>query len=168
MATFWDIGFLQYISPVLVFILVFAIIFAILQKSKFLGGNQKIDFLVAILASFIALISESTLKFIQITSAWYVLLIVAFFFIMVALYTSGTSSGDNIMDLGVPYQIIFYSAITILLVSLSHVFGPIFNPYSPEADPSWWALRILFHPKVFGVLLIFLIALVLINKVTKD
>ncbi|MCD4759985.1 hypothetical protein K8R33_03785 [archaeon] len=168
MATFWDTGVLEYFTPVLVFILIFVVIFAILQKSKILGGYQKADFVISLMVALLALVSESTVKFVAVVSTWYVLLIVAFILIMLALYTSGATPGDGIFELDVPYQIVFYLALTILVVAISNVFGPVFTPYSAGADPGWWALRTIFHPNVLGVLLIMLIAVVLIGKVVKE
>jgi len=165
MATFWDVGLLQYITPVLVFILVFALLYAILQKSKFLGGSQRLDFMIAMVVALLALISESSIKLIAVLTTWYVLLIVA-----VILITLSISSGnaEGISQLPGKHMTIFYLAVIILLVSISNVFGPVFTPYSEGADPGWWALRTIFHPKVFGTLIIMLIALLLIGRVTKD
>ena len=51
MATLWDAGLIQYLAPVLVFILIFVIIYALLQKSKILGGVQKLDFIAALIVA---------------------------------------------------------------------------------------------------------------------
>jgi len=168
MATFWDVGALEYITPVLIFILVFVIIFALLQKTKFLGGVQRLDFVIAMVVSLVALISENAVRFVAVISTWYVLLIVAFVLIIMALYSTGTVPGDGIMQLAVPYQIVFYLALIILVTAISNVFGPVFTPFSEGADPGWWALRTVFHPKVFGTVLLMLVAVAVIGKVTKE
>lgn len=165
MATFWDVGALEYITPVLVFIFVFVVIFAILQKFKILGGHQRIDFIVSLVVSLIALISENAVKLVGVLSTWYVLLLVAVILIVLAV-SAGIKEGGDAFELG--WRIIIWPAVIILLVSIAHVFGPVFTPYSESADPGWWALRTIFHPNVFGTLLLMLIALVLIGNVIKE
>ncbi|MBS3172245.1 hypothetical protein J4438_01525 [Candidatus Woesearchaeota archaeon] len=171
MATFWDIGTIEYITPVLIFVLVFVIIYAIMQKTKLLGGSSKVDFMVALVLSLVALVSENTVKLISVLSGWYVLLLVAIILITLVLAV-GAKGGDSLVD-AIPkmptlMSIAFYLSLVILVVSISHVFGPVFQPYSADADPSWWALRTIFNPKVVGTVLIMLIALVVISKLTKE
>jgi len=63
--------------------------------------------------------------------------------------------------------ILLWVAIIVLMVVISTTFGPVFNPYSAGANPDWWALQTIFHPKVFGVVFLFLIAMILINKLKE-
>ncbi len=165
MATFWDVSALKFISPVLIFILIFAVLYGILQKSKLFGGYQKLDFTIALVVSLVAMMSENVVKLIGTMTIWYVLLIVAIFLIVMVLNSGGIDGSFGLPILG---RIAFYLSIIILLVSISHVFGPVFSPYSEGADPGWWALRTVFHPKVFGTLFLMLIAMVLIGKVTSE
>jgi hypothetical protein len=164
MATFWDTSLLQYLAPVFIFILIFAIIFALLQKSKILGGMQKLDFIVALIVSLLTLISENAASFIGNLSIWYVLIAVAV--IMMNLMMSAGVSGESVVT-GIQSKTLLWVAITVLMVVISITFGPVFNPYSAGADPSWWALRTIFHPKVFGVVFLLLIATILINKLKE-
>jgi hypothetical protein len=171
MATFWDVGTIEYVTPVLIFILVFVLIYAILQKTKMLGGVSKVDFIVAMVLGLIALVSENTVKFISVISGWYVLLFVAIILITMVLAFGAKSGADlteAIPKLPLLMSIAFYVSLVILLASIAHVFGPVFQPYSADADPSWWALRVVFNPKVVGTVLIMLIALLVISKLTKE
>lgn len=164
MATFWDASLLKYLAPVFIFILVFAIIYALLQKSKVLGGMQKLDFIVALVVSLLTLISENAADFVGELSIWYVL--IAVLIVMITLMMSAGVPGDPPV-IGISGNILFYVAIIVLVVVISTTFGPVFNPYSAGANPDWWALQTIFHPKVFGVVFLFLIATILINKLKE-
>jgi len=172
MATFWDVGTIEYVTPVLIFILVFVLIYAILQKTNMLGGVSKVDFIDAMVLGLIALVSENAVKFISVISGWYVLLFVAIILITMVL-AFGANEGAEILTEAIPRlplltSIAFYLSLIILIASIAHVFGPVFQPYSADADPSWWALRVVFNPKVIGTVLIMLIALLVISKLTKE
>lgn len=167
MATFWDVGTIEYIAPVLIFVLIFVLIYAVLQKTKMLGGSNKVDFIVSMVLSLIALVSENAVKFISVLTGWYVLLFVAI--ILIALIMAfGAKEGDAIPRLPLMMSIGFYLSLIILVASIAHVFGPVFQPYSAEANPAWWALRVIFNPKVVGTALIMLIALITISKLIKE
>jgi len=165
MATFWDAGFLQYLAPVLVFILIFVIIFAILQKTKLLGGIQKLDFIIALVVSLLTLISENAVNFITTLSVWYIL--VAVIVILMAL-TIGSGMTEPFTKMPIGPGVLLYVGIAVLIIVISTVFGPVFTPYAEGAGENWDALRTIFHPKIFGMVLIFLVAMILIKKVTAD
>jgi len=165
MATFWDAGFLQYLAPVLIFILTFVIIFAILQKTKLLGGMQKLDFIVALVVSLITLISENAANFIGTLSVWYILIAVA---VVLMTLTIGSGMSEPFDKMPIGPGVLMWVGITVLVVVISTVFGPVFTPYAAGSSESWVVLRTIFHPKIFGMVLIFLIAMLLIKKVSED
>ncbi len=165
MATFLDIGLLEYFTPIFVFILIFILVYALLQKTSLLGGSQKLDFMLAVLVALLALISQATINFVTIMSTWYVILIVAVILMTLAISIGGK---DQITEIPGGFQTIFWAGIVILVVSIGYVFGPVFTPYAAGADSGWWVLRTIFNPRIFGVLLIMLIALILINKLTEE
>jgi len=165
MATFWDAGSLEYLGPILVFILVFVIIFAILQKTKLLGGMQKLDFIVALTASLITMISENAADFVGTLSVWYVLIAVAV--VLMALTISSGVAGE-IKEMPIGPSVLLWVGVVVLVIVVSTVFGPVFTPYSEGASESWWALRDIFHPKVFGMVLLFLIAAIVISKLKEE
>ncbi len=165
MATFWDAGFLQYLAPVLIFILIFVIIFAILQKTKLLGGMQKLDFLVALIVSLITMISENAAAFVSTLSVWYVLIAVA---VILMTLSMGSGMAEPFEKMPVGPGILLWVGIIVLVIVISTVFGPVFTPYAAGASENWDALRTIFHPKVFGMVLIFLIAMLLIRKVSES
>ncbi|MBT6995086.1 hypothetical protein HN865_02320 [Candidatus Woesearchaeota archaeon] len=164
MATFWDASLLQYLAPVFIFILVFAIIYGLLQKSKILGGMQKLDFIVSLVVSLLTLISDNAANFVGSLSVWFVLIAVAV--VMMTLMMSAGIKGE-ITEMPIGKGILLWVAIIVLMVVISTTFGPVFNPYSAGANPDWWALQTIFHPKVFGVVFLFLIAMILINKLKE-
>lgn len=164
MATLWDFGLLQYLTPVFVFVLIFAIIYALLQKSKILGGMQKLDFIVALIVSLLTLISENAASFVGTLSVWYVLIIVAV--VMMTLMMSTGTVGE-LSEMPIGKGVLLWVSIITLIIVISTTFGPVFTPYSAGADPGWVTLRTIFHPKVFGVVFLFLIATILINKLKE-
>jgi len=164
MATLWDAGLIQYLAPVLIFILIFVIIFALLQKSKILGGMQRLDFIVALIVSLLTLISENATSFVGTLSVWYVLIAVAV--VMMTLMMSTGNAGE-ITEMPIGKGILLWVSIIVLMIVISSTFGPVFNPYSAGADPGWETLRTIFHPKIFGVVFILLLATILINKLRE-
>ena len=155
---------MQYLSPILIFILAFVIIFAILQKTKLLGGMQKLDFIVALIVSLLSLISENAAEFISTLSVWYVLVAVALIMMSLLIHSGGS---EPLTELMIGPKVLLYVAIAILVIVISTTFGPVFTPYAEGASENWDTLRTIFHPRIFGMVLIFLIAMILVKKVSE-
>lgn len=157
MATLFDGNVVDIVVPLLVMIFVFLILYGLLQKSKILGGNQAVDFFVALVVGILTFFTDSAVKFTQFMSVWLIVVTVVVIFLIILL--SSFAKGD---DLGFPddmdiKNIIFWVGIIIVALGLTYTFGPILTPYAEGADPNRTVLRTLFHPRIVGSIVMVII-----------
>ena len=177
MATILDITALESFSLLFSFLFVLVIVFAFLSYSKFLGDNKGIHALIALLISIMTLFSDSVVKAINLMAPWFVLLFVFALFMIMAFKVFGTTDSDIMSVLVNPeYRYIIWWVVAIGIVigigSLtSTVWGggaPVYNESATDVGTTgasaFWGT--IFHPKVLGLILIFLIAMFTISKLT--
>ncbi len=165
MATFLDIGLLEYFLPLFSFILILVLSYAVLQKTKILGGKGWIDVTVAVIVSLVAMFSGSVFDFTNVAVPWFIILIVAV--VMFGLVAS-FSFGSDISDIPIFRSLALWLPLIIIIWSIAVVFGPVFTPYSPGANSEWEALRTLFHPRVIGAIVMILVVLFTTKVVVQN
>jgi len=74
-----------YFLPIFAFLLVFIVVYAILKKTGVLGGSEPVMLFISIILSSFFILEASLVEFIQLTSAWFGVLIIFIFFILVAV-----------------------------------------------------------------------------------
>ncbi len=157
MATFLDVGILEYFVPLFSFIFIFLILYALLQKTKILGGKSAIDFIISLMVTLLVVLSSSAVELAKFMSIWgaVVAVILVFLFIMVSFWAGEGHAGlPNDMDIK---SIVFWVFIIILAIGLTQVFGPVLTPYAEGADPNRTILRTVFHPRIVGALFLLII-----------
>jgi len=184
MATLLDIGLLNVFStlfPVL-FVLVFTA--AILQKTQLLGENAAINWFVAIIFAFLVGSSGALIKVINFITPWFVIILI-FVFLLVFIFRFGGVKEEQILvqfqDPGVAWTLVIIG-IVILLFGIGQGFGQEFLEKTSKAQQEGKTIapagqlvgnetdtstleyqtnltRTFFHPKVLGLLLIFIIAM---------
>ena len=147
-------GLLEYFLPLFSFILIWIVLYAILQKSKLLGGKPILDGIIGIVISLVALLSGSTFEFVNAIIPGFVMLGIA---AVMVLFASSSILKEGIADIPPLQGIVLTLALIIIIWSITAIFGPVFNPYSAGADPSWETLRTLFHPRVLGAIFILIV-----------
>jgi hypothetical protein len=157
MATLFDGNVVDIVVPLLVMIFVFLILYGLLQKSKILGGNQAVDFFVALTVGILTFFTDSAVKFTQFMSVWLLVATIVLIFLIILLSFFAKDG-----DLGFPddmdiKNIVFWIGIIILAVGLTYAFGPILTPYAQGADPNRTIFRTLFHPRVAGAIIMVII-----------
>ncbi len=154
MATFLNVGILEYFLPLFSFIFIWVILYAILQKSKLLGGKPILDIIVSILITLVSLLSGSTFDFINTIIPWFVMLGIA---AVLVVFASSSFLKEGIADIPPLRGIVMVLSLIIIVWSVTAIFGPVFNPYSAGANPNWETLRTLFHPRILGAIFILLV-----------
>jgi hypothetical protein len=89
MASFLDLGLIQYFSAIFPVLLVFAVVYALLQKTKAVGGTPTINALIAIVAGFLILLSEKAIAVVNFIIPWFAVVIIFFVLMILVFYTFG-------------------------------------------------------------------------------
>ena len=186
MASVLDLGLIGQFSDIFSLIFIFLIVYSVLEVTKILGQNRGVHSLVALMIALVSAINPNVLSVISNLSPWFVLLIVFILFMMLSATFAGFSQ-DNVLEAlggkpGAAFWIILVS-ILILAMVLGNVFGQTFlqgfsggNETSVNGNGDGSAgggsfqnnlSNTLFHPKVLGLLLIFLIASFAIRMLTS-
>ena len=80
-----SVSALGYFVPIFAFLLVFIVVYALLAKTGILGGSQAVMLFISfILASFFV-VQASLVEFISFSGAWFGVLIIGLFFLMVVI-----------------------------------------------------------------------------------
>ncbi len=164
MATFLDIGLLEYFLPLFSFILIFTLLYAILGATKVLQGKAWINITIALMVSLVAMFSGSVFELVNVITPWFVLLLIALVFL--ALIASFALKG-GVAEMPMFKVFAIWLPLIIIVWSMTAVFGPIFTPYAPGANPEWEALRTIFHPRVIGAIIMIVIVLFTVRVVVK-
>jgi len=125
MATFLDVGILQYFDVVFAFIFVFAIMFALLQKTKIIGDSVGVNAMIAITSAFIMAMSRTVIQMITFMIPWFVIAIIFFVLLLLIFQVFGAKELDfaSAVKDRVLRNALIGVAIVILLASFGVVFG---------------------------------------------
>ncbi|MAF99092.1 MAG: hypothetical protein CMH61_00620 [Nanoarchaeota archaeon] len=170
MATFLDIGLLQYFNVIFPVLLVFSIFFALLQKTKILSENNAINAIVAISVSFLFLMSKTLLDLINFIAPWFVFALI-FIILLLMIYQTLGATDEDIAGVVRTDKTVQWSALAIglliLIAGFGEVFGQTIGPYLAEDGASDVAtsdfeqnvFATLFHPKILGLIVLFGVAI---------
>jgi len=158
---------MNFLAPISVFILALLISYAVLKSTKLLGGVSAIDAIVSVIIAIIFASVTSARDYIQTVVPWFVILIVALFFI---LFIISFLKGDfsKMKWLGIVF---------IVLLALVFIFSAVkvFNlePYLPgqlEAGGNSALLSFkhwILQDSVLGAVLLIIIAGIVVWVVVK-
>ncbi|HIG52212.1 hypothetical protein CXT76_00850 [Candidatus Parvarchaeota archaeon] len=126
-----DISSIAYFTPILVFLIVFVIMFALLARTKILGESKFIQLFISFLISTIFVTAGSVNQIVLNVVPWFVVLIVALFFILALAGFIGKS--DELVGKGLGW---FFVGLLILIFLISgiKVFSATIGPYLPGSD----------------------------------
>lgn len=167
MATILDIGILEYFTPVFVFLFVFAIVYALLDKTGILGESKALKSLVAFTLSMLFILTNNMVKLITVMTPWVVILLIAVLFIMLFFMFVGAKNEQitGVFTEKVTVWIVLGVLATIFIYAMTQVYGQdvhtIYGEGNVTTDSSGLNQavgKILFHPKMLGVILILVIA----------
>ena len=83
-----------YFMPILAFLLVFIVIYALLAKTEVLSDSPAVMLFVSFILSSFFIVQASLVEFIQLSGAWFgVIVIVLFFLIVILAFIPGIDIG---------------------------------------------------------------------------
>ncbi len=156
-----DLGFLEFFLPVFTFLFVFVLTFAVLDKFKLMGENKWLKLIAAFSIALIFLFSNDTLRFVQLITPWFVVLVILALFILSLFMFMGLKEGDvtNTVKDPTVYWTVLVIIIILLIIAIGEVFSVV-SPYSPtgEQTPPSEGLRAISHPRTLGALFLLIVA----------
>ena len=132
MATLLDIGLIEVLIPLFVFLLVFALAMSVLLKTNLIENKT----LAAVAAASIALLTTISMQMatlIRYIVPWFLLLLFVVFFMLAMFRFFGIEDKELWSIFGsIP---IFVIILIIVLIGLSVVFEQVVSPYTPQEGP---------------------------------
>ena len=163
MVTLLDIGFMEFLLPVISFLLIYAVIFGILQKSKVFGESVNVNILVAFAVSVLFAITPGAMDVVAIIAPWFVVMLMVIFSLLLLFLFMGIKL--DVIEAAARREasirwVILILGIIIIVIALTSVFGPIFGTPSAEAGEGMGAEieRSIFDPQVLTTVFILLVA----------
>ena len=186
MATFLELGLLNYFAVIFPALLIFVVVFAIFEKYKLIGENKAIHAVIAISIAFIVMISQNIIGIINFIAPWFVLIFI-FTILLLMVYKIVGASDEAITnfihtDSAVKW-FIFAIGIIIIVAGIAHVYGqqlvPVTGGNVTETANSAGELTetgkfsenvaaTFFHPKVIGLIFVMLVAVFSISLLTQN
>jgi len=120
-----DISGISYFLPIISFLFVFVIMYAILSRFKILGDSTGINTAVSLIIATIFVTVASTQEYIETVTPWFVVLVVALFFIMILVGFSQLKF-EKILTPGFMWVFVVI-LIVIFLVAGIKVFPALFG-----------------------------------------
>ncbi|MBT4334571.1 hypothetical protein HOD61_02020 [archaeon] len=151
--------------PVFVFILIVTLLYATLEKTKLLGENSGLNFSISLVIAFISLFSGSAIKLMVFVVPWYVFMMF-FLLLLFSMFMFFGFDEKEVWPMVGGRLTIFVVMMLFLIIGITKVFGPVFNPYSVEGTSD--VLRTIFHPRVLGAFFILLISFFLIKNISDN
>jgi len=184
MATILDVSLLQSFDIIFAPLLVFALFFAILQKTKGISSAPGINALVAAIAAFFILLSETAIQIVNFMVPWFAVAIVFIVLLLLIFQMFGATDKNLYSALTGDTTIIWTIlglGIVIILAAFGTVLGQNVGPYLNDggviaangstnvatADFQTNVTATLFHPKILGMLVIFGIIIMAVFLLTE-
>lgn len=179
-----ELGFLQYFSPVFVFLLVFVIVYAILQFTKFAGTNKILHAIIAFLVSIVFLFSTSATTVITFIAPWFTIMFIFIIFMLVAYKLFGATDEQikNVISKSSTVQyFILAVGIIIALLGLGSAFGQELLGFTQDISSAQEVagtgevstasyqqnlVATIFNPRILGMILLLVIAAFTIRAMT--
>lgn len=192
MATLIDAGFLANFANIFLFLFVFAVLYGLLTKIDFFKVGEKnrgLNALIAISVSLILLMSAPAREMVRTMIPWFFVLFLFIVLMLISAMIFGMKEADTakiVKDQKV-YVWLIILGVVIVLFSLGNSFGQELLQQQPGVDSTVTIeqpigetdlntattdyqsnlVRTLFHPKILGVMMLGIIALVASIFITK-
>jgi len=197
MATFLDIGLIEHFGVIFVVLVVFLILYGLLEYVKAFGeGKRGLHAIISLMVALLFLVSKAASTMVSTMVPWFLVAVIFIFFTLLMVRMFGVGEGELKKLIGDPnvYPWIVAFAILILITGLSTVFGqgllekgkggtstttnytggtggplPDGTGTTSTATTSFSTnmLNTLRHPKVLGLIFIFLVGMFTLLFLTK-
>ena len=185
MVTFLDTGLFEFFSVIFPALLVFAVVYGFFTKFKIFGESKSLHAIIAISVAFLVMLSEDIVALISFIAPWFVLFFVFLMLLLMVYMIMGASADDFARVINNDPTIswtIFVIGIVIIAAGVAHVYGQRLGPLTQDgevsdtdatisgetSDFSQNVGKILFHPKLIGMIFILLVAVFAIALLTKE
>ena len=177
MATILDVGLLKSFDVIFPFLLVWALVFALLQKTEAIGKSMGINAVIATVAAFTVLLSDTVVQLINFMIPWFVVAIIFFVLLILIFQTFGAKEEDVFgalrKDKAISWVIVGVGLV-IMVAAFGNVLGQKFTEASFQQGTAVNATAAggvatsnfeqnitatLFHPKVLGLIVLFAVAI---------
>jgi hypothetical protein len=186
MATILDVGVLQNFSIIFAMVLVIAIVYGLLQFTNAFHGSKGLHILIAFIVGLMLIMMPDVTKAISVMIPWFTLLFIFLVFLIMAYKIFGATDADihGVLQDRTLIWVIIIIAIVIAISSFSTVYGqrlltqtvpgaPSEAPAAPAQGTSGAVTAggttasgsfsgnlaaTFFHPKILGMLFLFLVA----------
>lgn len=153
-----------------IFIFLFAILYGLLSKMELFGTNKAVHVLIAFSTSLLVVFIPETKELINFMTPWFVILVLLILFILLAVMSLGIKHSEitDYLKNSSPGTTTTVVIIVIILFfcAVYKVFGPVLTIAGPEKTGLWAVIsRVLFQPKVLGVLFLLLVASAVIRTI---
>ena len=176
MATFLDVGLLNYFSSIYPFLFVLVLVYALLQKTKALGDSIGTNATIAVAAALMTMLSQTLIDVINFMIPWFVVMIIFLVLVILVFQIFGAKESD--LTSAMKDKSVYWTLIGIALVIMVAAFGKVLGQSLTEASfqtgenavnvteggvatPSFESniYATLFHPKVLGLIIMFAVAI---------
>lgn len=169
MATIFDLGLLEGLTPIFVGIFVFLILYGVFQKLKIFGESAPVSALIAVFIALLFIVSGNLRQLITFFVPWvvvfFVLLIILLLTVMLLGFDQKAIVGYLTDNPGVTTAVVVI-VVVIFLIALNQIFpGFLSYPAAGENGVSSVLRKVIFHPKVLGAVLILVIAAFLVRYI---
>ncbi len=148
-----------YFVPIFAFLLVFIVVYALLVKTQILGGSHGVMLFISfILASFFV-VQASLVELVQFGSAWFSVIIVGVFFLMLVLaFLPGKEPLGFLTKSSLFSWAVLIVILVFFVVSAAYVFNYAVN---------WGMVGDWFSSDWFGMVLLLIIAGIVSWRISK-
>lgn len=168
MASFLDIGILNYFVPAFVFLLIYGVILALLEKTKIFGESKAANQIIAVAVAVLFILTPDLVGIIKIITPWFTVLFIFVLMIILLFLFVGVKEGDvasAFKDRGMVW-IIIVVCFLILMYAMTQVYGEqVQSIYtgsegnvSGESGVSNLIGPIIFHPRILGMIFLLVVA----------
>ena len=143
--------------PIFAFLLVFIVVYALLVKTKVLGESHWIMIFISFIISGFFIVELSLVDFVQFSSAWFGVLVIGLFFLLVILAFLPWKEPLEFLTKNNWFSWAMLGVIiAFFVVSSAYVFGWVVN---------WGMFRDWFSSDWFGMILLLIIAAIVAWKI---
>lgn len=154
-----DISGLSFFMPLFGFLLVFTIMLALLLKTKLLGENKFVNVIVSFIIAIIFATMTNVREYVQNVTPWFVVLVIALFFILIIV---GLSQ-QKISDIMKPWFVWVFIVVLILIFLIAAV--TVFSSFSGIwGDISGFVTN---EARIAGAIILLIIAVIAAWVMTK-
>ncbi len=184
MATFLDMGMLEYFNIIFYFLFLFVLVFAVMQATKFPTENKNLSAILAFLIAVLVIFSSSTRDIISIITPTFVVIIFFLFFILLIYRFMGANDADVRSIMGSEGGTRTFLLIIILIIILSTLGKTFFSGTAETTENGEMNISgknsevgtkgedalvgTLTHPKLLGLVLILIIGAFAMTFISRE